>query len=119
MIGLLNRASTYRTVSASTNVRYGSLTEITPRWRHVRFTPDSGHSTVQVGCPKSANSGLRSSLPWGGRHSRLHDANQSKRDRNAHDHLWPKQSSDLHEVASWLLRKDHPVLLGWPGCGSN
>ena len=24
--------------------------------RHVRFTPDSGHSSVQVGCPKSANS---------------------------------------------------------------
>ena len=65
MIGLLNRASTYRTVSASTNVRYGSLTEITPRWRHVRFTPDSGHSTVQVGCPKSANSGhMRQQVPF-------------------------------------------------------
>ena len=25
--------------------------------QHVRFTPDSGHSSVQVGCPKSAKSG--------------------------------------------------------------
>ena len=25
--------------------------------QHVRFTPDSGHSSVQVGCPKSAISG--------------------------------------------------------------
>jgi hypothetical protein len=39
------------------HVRFGSLADITARSRHVRFTPDSGHSSVQVGCPKSANNG--------------------------------------------------------------
>jgi len=39
------------------HVRFGSLADITARSRHVRFTPDSGHSSVQVGCPKSARSG--------------------------------------------------------------
>ena len=38
-------------------VRFGSLADITARSRHVRFTPESGHSSVQVGCPKSATSG--------------------------------------------------------------
>src|SRR6478609_6542218 len=41
---------------AAANVRLGSLADITARSRHVRFTLDSGHSSVQVGCPKSANS---------------------------------------------------------------
>jgi len=36
--------------------RLGSLADITARSRHVRFTPDSGHSSVQVGCPESAKS---------------------------------------------------------------
>jgi hypothetical protein len=36
------------------DVRYGSLADITARSRHVRFIPHSGHSLVQVGCPKSA-----------------------------------------------------------------
>jgi hypothetical protein len=35
----------------------GSLAHITGRSHHVRFTPDSGHSSVRVGCPKSARSG--------------------------------------------------------------
>jgi hypothetical protein len=39
------------------NVRYGSLADIRARSCHVRFTPDSGHSSVQVGCPKSAING--------------------------------------------------------------
>jgi NAD(P)-dependent dehydrogenase (short-subunit alcohol dehydrogenase family) len=38
-------------------VRFGSLDDITAGSRHVRFTPDSGHSSVQVGCSKSAISG--------------------------------------------------------------
>ena len=38
--------------SACHNVRFGSLADITARSRHVRFTPDSGHSSVQVGCPR-------------------------------------------------------------------
>jgi hypothetical protein len=38
-------------------VSFGSLADITGRSCHVRFTPDSGHSSVQVGCPKSAISG--------------------------------------------------------------
>ena len=33
------------------HVRFGSLTDIVQRPRHVRFTPDSGHSSAQVGCP--------------------------------------------------------------------
>ena len=33
------------------DVRLGSLADIAARSRHVRFTPDSGHSSVQVGCP--------------------------------------------------------------------
>jgi hypothetical protein len=31
--------------------------DIIQRQCHVRFSPDSGHSSVQVGCLKSANSG--------------------------------------------------------------
>ena len=38
------------------DVRFGSLADITARSRHVRFTRASGHSSMQVGCPKSANS---------------------------------------------------------------
>jgi hypothetical protein len=38
------------------NVRLGSLADIVQRQRHVRFTSDSGRSSVQVECPKSANS---------------------------------------------------------------
>jgi predicted transcriptional regulator len=38
-------------------VRFGSVADITARLRHVRFTPDSGHSSVKVGCPQSANRG--------------------------------------------------------------
>ena len=52
-------------------VRFGSLADITARSRHVRFTPDSGHSSAQVGCPLSANSGHHlffsvrvKPLPW-------------------------------------------------------
>jgi hypothetical protein len=40
--------------AARCDVRYGSLADIVQRRRHVRFTPDSGHSSVQVGRPKSA-----------------------------------------------------------------
>ena len=39
------------------NVRFGSLADITARSRHVRFTPNSGHSSVQLECPKSAING--------------------------------------------------------------
>jgi hypothetical protein len=38
---------------------FGSLADMTARSRHVRFTPDSGHCSVQVRCPKSATSGHR------------------------------------------------------------
>ena len=31
------------------DVRFGSLADIIQRQRHVRFTPDSGHSSVPVG----------------------------------------------------------------------
>jgi hypothetical protein len=37
--------------------RFGSLADIAARSRHVRFAPDSGHLSAQVGCPKSAISG--------------------------------------------------------------
>jgi len=49
-------------------VRFGSLADITARSRHVRFTPDSGHSSVQVGCPKSAISGQGAFLSLSGYH---------------------------------------------------
>jgi hypothetical protein len=38
----------------SLNVCFGSLADIAARSRTVRFTPDSGHSSVEVGYPKSA-----------------------------------------------------------------
>lgn len=34
------------------NVRFG-----TARWRHVRFTPNSGHLSARAGCPLCATSG--------------------------------------------------------------
>jgi hypothetical protein len=37
-------------LSGNPDVRFGSKTDIATRPRHVRFTPDSGHSSVQVGC---------------------------------------------------------------------
>src|SRR6476660_10628351 len=43
-----------RVKSQTLDVRYGSLADITDRSRHVRFSSDSGHSPVQVECPKSA-----------------------------------------------------------------
>ena len=39
------------------NVRFGSLADILTSPRHVRFTPDSGHSSVLLECPLSAISG--------------------------------------------------------------
>ena len=51
--------SSYESRIPEYDVRFGSLADITARSRHVRFTPDSGHSSVQVGCPKSARSGHR------------------------------------------------------------
>jgi hypothetical protein len=51
--------------SISQNVRFGSLADMTDRSCHVRFTPDSGHSSAQVGCPLSANSGHHMSFSFG------------------------------------------------------
>ncbi|MGB0058507.1 MAG: hypothetical protein WBQ20_17500, partial [Methyloceanibacter sp.] len=39
------------------NVRYGSLAYVSQRPRHVCFTPNSGHWSVQVKCPLCAKSG--------------------------------------------------------------
>jgi len=39
------------------HVRFGSSADMTARSRHVRFTPNSRHSSVQAGCSKSARSG--------------------------------------------------------------
>jgi hypothetical protein len=38
--------------------QHRSLADITARSSHVRFAPKSGHSSVRVGCPKSAKSRL-------------------------------------------------------------
>src|SRR6476659_623831 len=46
--------SGFRTVLS--HVRFGSLADIGQPIRDVRFTPDSGHSSVQLECPKSVNS---------------------------------------------------------------
>jgi hypothetical protein len=40
------------------DVRFGSLADITARARHVRFTPDSGHSADELACPFCAISRL-------------------------------------------------------------
>ena len=39
------------------HVRFGSKTDFDPRPCHFRFTPNSGHSSLQLECPQSANSG--------------------------------------------------------------
>ena len=39
------------------NVRFGSLADIKERQSHVRFTPESRHSSAPVACPLSAISG--------------------------------------------------------------
>ena len=39
------------------DVRYGSLADISERTRDVRFTPESGHAQRQHRCPLSAKSG--------------------------------------------------------------
>jgi hypothetical protein len=41
-------------LSLPVDVRFGSLADIAARSRHVRFTPNSRHSSVHVGRPKSA-----------------------------------------------------------------
>jgi len=42
------------------NVRYGSLADISQRFRNVRFTLNSGHAPPDHQCPLSARSGHRS-----------------------------------------------------------
>jgi len=49
-------------IGGSTNVRFGSLADIASRPRHVRYSPQSGHSTARFARPLSAKSGL-SRLP--------------------------------------------------------
>ena len=45
------------------NVRFGSLADITARSRHVRFTPDSGHSSASWPCPLASDSPTVRNLP--------------------------------------------------------
>ena len=40
------------------DVRFGSKADICNANRHVRFTPESGHSWLRLKCPLCANSGL-------------------------------------------------------------
>jgi hypothetical protein len=47
-----------RMVRHVTNVRFGSLADIVPCRRDVRFTPESGHWLIASECPLCANSGL-------------------------------------------------------------
>src|SRR5262249_12503654 len=46
-----------RDVRLRPHVRFGSLADIKERQSHVRFTPESRHSSAPVACPLSANSG--------------------------------------------------------------
>jgi hypothetical protein len=39
------------------DVRFGSLADIATRWRHVRFTPESGHVQCNSACLLWAKSG--------------------------------------------------------------
>jgi hypothetical protein len=43
------------------HVRFGSKADIRQYLSDVRFTPNSGHSSVRLGCPLSARSGQVSS----------------------------------------------------------
>jgi hypothetical protein len=45
-------------ISSAANVRFGSKADMTGRICNVRFTPESGHCGVTVGCPLCAKSGL-------------------------------------------------------------
>ena len=58
--------------SLTTDVGYGSLADITAHSRHVRFTPDSGHSSVQVGCLLCATSGHCAEADARGRRRQSH-----------------------------------------------
>jgi hypothetical protein len=55
--GAIRRRSVKPDRTQRDNVRYGSLAHIRADMRDVSFTPDSGHSSVQVRCPLSAMSG--------------------------------------------------------------
>jgi hypothetical protein len=46
------------------DVRFGSLADITVPSRHVRFTPDSGHSADGLTCPFCAISGHGASFEF-------------------------------------------------------
>ncbi len=50
-------AAKWQESGGPTNVWYGSKADIVSRPRHVRFTPDSGRSTMQLECPLCAISG--------------------------------------------------------------
>ena len=56
-----SRCMSKRITQSKSRLFFGSLADKTTRSRHVRFTPDSGHSSVRVGCLKSANSGHQQS----------------------------------------------------------
>ena len=42
------------------HVRFGSLADVGAGVEDVRFTPESGHSSERVGCPKSAKADIDS-----------------------------------------------------------
>jgi hypothetical protein len=67
--GSLLRSSRKVAFARAVNVRYGSLADMPARSRHVRFTPDSGHSSVRVGCPIEAARELVRFVPISGRAS--------------------------------------------------
>jgi hypothetical protein len=45
--------------SSDLNVRFGSKADISLCNRHVRFTPESGHSRLRLECPLSAIADIR------------------------------------------------------------
>ena len=55
------------------NVRFGSKADIASRPRHVRYSPQSGHSSARFACPLSASSGS-------------HDTNCCLSDRSFYEH---------------------------------
>ena len=57
LLGTTRKSQANDVTSEESYVRFGSLADIVERPRHVCFTPNSGHSPVQVGSPKSANNG--------------------------------------------------------------
>jgi hypothetical protein len=51
------KAKKFTKIDANLNVRFGSLADLLTSPRHVRYSPQSGHSSARFAHPQSADSG--------------------------------------------------------------